>query len=201
MLCRRRQAEGPPPFRAQPPRATGATMKHLLRKPLIQALLARLLGRYLVFALRTTRWTLHGEEHLAPHAAGAPAVLAFWHEHLPLVPALVLIARRLPFYRPQPMHTGLALKQSPARLPAAARQVCAICCGCWPRAGSSASRLTAREAPAGRRRPASRRSRRCPAFLCCHAPAAHPAASCWRRGIACRCHSHLGGESWCAARR
>jgi len=80
-------------------------MKYLLRKPLVQALLARLLGRYLAFALRTTRWMVDGEEHLARVAAGGPAVVAFWHEHLPFMPELILIARRLPSYRPRLIHT------------------------------------------------------------------------------------------------
>ena len=41
-----------------------------------------MLGLYLGFALRTTRWSLEGREHMAPHAAGAPVVVAFWHERL-----------------------------------------------------------------------------------------------------------------------
>ncbi|HEX3575137.1 MAG TPA: lysophospholipid acyltransferase family protein [Rhodopila sp.] len=80
-------------------------MKSLLRTPQAQALLASLLGGYLTFALRTTRWTLDGQEHFRPHGEGAPAVFAFWHEFLPLMPALALIARKLPFYRSTPIHT------------------------------------------------------------------------------------------------
>ncbi|MEA2741578.1 MAG: hypothetical protein QOH05_4885 [Acetobacteraceae bacterium] len=68
-------------------------------------MLAALLGGYLNFALRTTRWTLDGQEHFRPFGAGAPAVFAFWHEFLPLMPALALIAHKLPFYRPLPIHT------------------------------------------------------------------------------------------------
>jgi lysophospholipid acyltransferase (LPLAT)-like uncharacterized protein len=64
-----------------------------------------MLGGYLWFALRTTRWTLDGQTHFRPFGDGAPAVFAFWHEFLPLMPALSLIARRLPFYRPVPIHT------------------------------------------------------------------------------------------------
>jgi lysophospholipid acyltransferase (LPLAT)-like uncharacterized protein len=79
-------------------------MKSLLRTPQAQAMLAAILGFYLTFALRTTRWTLDGQEHFRPQVAGAPAVFAFWHEFLPLMPALVLMARRLPFYRPTPIH-------------------------------------------------------------------------------------------------
>jgi lysophospholipid acyltransferase (LPLAT)-like uncharacterized protein len=80
-------------------------MKSLLRTPQVQAMLAVLLGSYLTFALRTTRWTLDGEEHFRPFGEGAPAVFAFWHEFLPLMPGLSLIARTLPFYRPVPIHT------------------------------------------------------------------------------------------------
>jgi lysophospholipid acyltransferase (LPLAT)-like uncharacterized protein len=69
-------------------------LKPLLRRPEVQALLAAALGRYLALALRTTRWTLHGAEHVAPHIAGQPAIIAFWHERLPLMPALWRQARR-----------------------------------------------------------------------------------------------------------
>jgi lysophospholipid acyltransferase (LPLAT)-like uncharacterized protein len=80
-------------------------MKSVLRTARGQAMLAALLGGYLAFALRTTRWTLHGQDHFRPFGAGAPAVFAFWHEFLPLTPALKLIALELPFYRPVPIHT------------------------------------------------------------------------------------------------
>jgi lysophospholipid acyltransferase (LPLAT)-like uncharacterized protein len=80
-------------------------MRRLLRTRFAQAVLPRLMGGYLAFALRTTRWTFDGQEHFAPHGKGAAAVFAFWHEFLPLMPALVLIARRLPYYRPRPIHT------------------------------------------------------------------------------------------------
>jgi lysophospholipid acyltransferase (LPLAT)-like uncharacterized protein len=83
---------------------SGAAMKSLLRTPSVQAVLAVVLGSYLTFALRTTRWTLVGQEHFRLHCAGAPAVFAFWHEFLPLMPALSLIARKLPYYRPTPIH-------------------------------------------------------------------------------------------------
>jgi lysophospholipid acyltransferase (LPLAT)-like uncharacterized protein len=79
-------------------------MKSLLRRPQAQAVLASVLGFYLIFALRTTRWTLDGQEHIRLQVAGTPAVFAFWHEFLPLIPALPLIARKLPFYRSTPIH-------------------------------------------------------------------------------------------------
>ncbi len=84
-------------------------MKSLLRTPKAQAVLAVILGFYLWFALRTTRWTLDGQEHLRPHIAGSPAVIAFWHEFLPMMPGLVLMARRLPFYRRVPLHALVSL--------------------------------------------------------------------------------------------
>jgi lysophospholipid acyltransferase (LPLAT)-like uncharacterized protein len=80
-------------------------MRSLLRSPPAQWLLSRVLGLYLAFALRTTRWTIDGREHLAAQGAGAPAVFAFWHEFLPLMPALVMMARRLPQYRPVAVYT------------------------------------------------------------------------------------------------
>ena len=69
-------------------------MKRLLRHPITQALLARVLGRYLAFALRTTRWRLDGADHISPLVAGAPAIIAFWHQRLPVMPMLWLLARR-----------------------------------------------------------------------------------------------------------
>lgn len=70
-------------------------LKDLLRRPWVQAMFAALIGRYLDVVLRTTRWTLHGEANLAPFVAQRPAVAAFWHERLPLMPALwTLVSRR-----------------------------------------------------------------------------------------------------------
>ena len=81
-------------------------LKRLLRTPATQATLAALTSRYVAFALRTTRWTLHGAEHLAPFAGGrAAAVAAFWHERLPLMPALWMLAQRQALAR-----TGDALR-------------------------------------------------------------------------------------------
>lgn len=78
-------------------------MKKLVRHPLIQAALARLLGRYLHFALRTTSWTVDGRNELEELAAGRPTVVAFWHEYLPLIPALNLMVRKSDRYRPTPV--------------------------------------------------------------------------------------------------
>lgn len=92
------------PFRRFGPRATGRAMKRLIRHPLSQALLAYMLSVYLGFALRTTRWTLEGGEHLATMMAHPPAVVAFWHERLPLMPILWMLARRLPEAAPTRVH-------------------------------------------------------------------------------------------------
>jgi lysophospholipid acyltransferase (LPLAT)-like uncharacterized protein len=68
-------------------------MRKLIRHPAVQAGLARLLGAYLAFALRTTRWRLvGGDVALAEVVAGRPLILAFWHERLPLMPVLFRLA-------------------------------------------------------------------------------------------------------------
>ena len=69
-------------------------IKALLRRPGSQAALARAAGSYLAQALRTTRWTMHGADHFASLVTGQPAIVAFWHEMLPFMPALLLQARR-----------------------------------------------------------------------------------------------------------
>ena len=62
-------------------------LKSFLRRPAVQACLAAIVGRYLGFALHTTRWRVVGEVR-------GPAVAALWHECLPLMPALWLRMRR-----------------------------------------------------------------------------------------------------------
>jgi lysophospholipid acyltransferase (LPLAT)-like uncharacterized protein len=69
-------------------------MKRFLRHSFVQAALARALGLYLSIALRTTRWTLDGAAFVAPYTAGEPVIAAFWHERLPLMPALWQLTRR-----------------------------------------------------------------------------------------------------------
>ncbi len=70
-------------------------LKNLVRRPAVQSFVAWLLGQYLKFALGTMRWTLAGEANLLAFAAARrPAVVAFWHERLPLMPALVRMGRR-----------------------------------------------------------------------------------------------------------
>ena len=68
-------------------------LKRILRSPGAAALGTRALGAYLRFALASTRWTLHGphaagDDALGPYILAKPAIFAFWHECLPLMPAL-----------------------------------------------------------------------------------------------------------------
>jgi lysophospholipid acyltransferase (LPLAT)-like uncharacterized protein len=79
-------------------------MKSLLRSRLVLFVLTRVLAAYLWIVFRTNRWTFDGVVNFAPHASGAPAVFSFWHEHLPLMPALVMLAKRLPNYHFTPIH-------------------------------------------------------------------------------------------------
>jgi lysophospholipid acyltransferase (LPLAT)-like uncharacterized protein len=97
-------------------------MKSLLRSRPVQNLLPRLAGRYLWLILHSNRWTLDGAEHFAPHGAGSPAVFSFWHEHLPLMPALAMLARGIPGYRPSPIHTLVSKHRDGQIIGAAVRQ-------------------------------------------------------------------------------
>ena len=63
-------------------------LKRFLRHPRTLALGTSAMGAYLRFALNSTRWTLHGAEQLGPYLYATPAIFAFWHECLPLMPAL-----------------------------------------------------------------------------------------------------------------
>lgn len=68
-------------------------MRRLIRHPATQAALAKLVGAYLALVARTTRWQLAGQgPALAEVAAGRPLILAFWHERLPVVPAIMRLA-------------------------------------------------------------------------------------------------------------
>ena len=68
-------------------------MKKWLKRPGVQVALARILVGYLKFALGTTRWTLIGLDHAA-EPPGRPTIVAFWHQRLALIPALLMLARR-----------------------------------------------------------------------------------------------------------
>ncbi len=68
-------------------------MRKLIRHPTVQAGLASLLGVYIGLVVRTTRWRLEGAgPALALIGAGQPVILAFWHERLPMLPALFRLA-------------------------------------------------------------------------------------------------------------
>ena len=69
-------------------------LKKLLRNAAVQALTARAVGAYLSFALHSTRWTIVGEANLARSLAGAPVIATFWHERLPLIPALWILMQK-----------------------------------------------------------------------------------------------------------
>ena len=69
-------------------------LKDFSRRPAVQALLARVIAAWLSFALRTTRWTIEGEAGVRAVADSGRGVAAFWHETLPLMPALFRHARR-----------------------------------------------------------------------------------------------------------
>jgi lysophospholipid acyltransferase (LPLAT)-like uncharacterized protein len=63
-------------------------LNRVLKSEMAHRVAAAALGAYLSFALRTTRWVLDGGENLTP-LVGAPGVIAaFWHECLPVMPAL-----------------------------------------------------------------------------------------------------------------
>ena len=79
-------------------------MKRWMRRRSVQEALGWLVASYVTFALRTTRWTLEGEEHVAPFAAGRPVIVAFWHECLALMPMLWVLSQELPQARPGRVH-------------------------------------------------------------------------------------------------
>jgi lysophospholipid acyltransferase (LPLAT)-like uncharacterized protein len=71
-------------------------LRRLTRLPAVQAMLAWSLGHYLSLVIRTTRWSVVGEEHGLPFLRQRmPVILAFWHERLALIPAFAVLARRL----------------------------------------------------------------------------------------------------------
>ena len=58
-------------------------LKAFLRSPPVQALLAALIGLYMVLVRRTTRWTLVGAEHAEPvWRSGKGVVWCYWHSRI-----------------------------------------------------------------------------------------------------------------------
>jgi len=64
-----------------------------LTSPPAQRMAAAILAGYLRFALRTTRWTVEGQPYIAACVPDRAVVVAFWHECLPLMPALWMQVR------------------------------------------------------------------------------------------------------------
>jgi lysophospholipid acyltransferase (LPLAT)-like uncharacterized protein len=70
-------------------------LRRLTRHPRFKAAATGLLGRYLAFVFRTTRWRIIGSEHIEAVAAAHNAVIvAFWHENLPVMSKLWVEATR-----------------------------------------------------------------------------------------------------------
>ena len=81
-------------------------LKRVFRHPSVLAAIAWLIGLYLAFVFRTTRWRMEGQEHLSPHILGVPLIITFWHERLALMPMLWVMASTLPdkVIRPRAVH-------------------------------------------------------------------------------------------------
>ncbi len=66
-------------------------LKRVQHNPWVRRRVSRLIGMYLHFALRSTRWAIDAPASSWPLMLGVDgqtAIIAFWHEFLPLVPAL-----------------------------------------------------------------------------------------------------------------
>ncbi len=73
---------------------TPRLFKWLVRHPRLKDSFARLVGRYLAWTYRTTRWTFQGLEHIEPTTkGGTPGLVCFWHERLPMMPMLAIRAQ------------------------------------------------------------------------------------------------------------
>ncbi len=76
-------------------------MNSFLKSPPVQAFLARLLAWYIRAALRLQfGFRVQGAENLRLLAGEAPMIAAFWHESLPVMPALWREARKAGMTRP-----------------------------------------------------------------------------------------------------
>jgi 3-deoxy-D-manno-octulosonic-acid transferase len=66
-------------------------LKRLSRSDVARRVAGRVIGAYLRLALGTTRWTIEAPQESWPYMLGQDgrtAIVAFWHEFLPLIPAL-----------------------------------------------------------------------------------------------------------------
>lgn len=73
---------------------TRRALKAKLKSPAVQARIGAFAGAWLSASLRATRWTVEADDLFATARAGKPLILAFWHECLPTMPAIVRAARR-----------------------------------------------------------------------------------------------------------
>lgn len=83
----------PPPAGATATAMLSA-LKSRTQSPAIQARIGEAIGAVLALGLRTTRWRIDADSLFATVGAGAPAIVAFWHECLPTMPAAVRPLRR-----------------------------------------------------------------------------------------------------------
>ena len=89
-----RTETGNPRPRPKKKSRTPRWFKWLVRHPRTKEGLARLLGRYLAWTYRTTRWTFQGLEHIERTTkGGAPGLVCFWHERLMMAPMLAIRAQ------------------------------------------------------------------------------------------------------------
>ncbi len=90
-------------------------LRRLLRHPRTQAGLAWVIGLYLAFVYRTTRWRLEGGEHVGAYIGGAagelPLIVAFWHERLPLMSQFWVLARAMPQHANGPQRVHVLVSQ------------------------------------------------------------------------------------------
>jgi lysophospholipid acyltransferase (LPLAT)-like uncharacterized protein len=70
-------------------------LRRLTRDPRFQAAATGVLGAYLAFVYRTTRWRIEGYQHVVQLAGtgSGSLILAFWHEALPVMSRLWVVAR------------------------------------------------------------------------------------------------------------
>ena len=68
--------------------------KRLVNTAPAQAMLSWMAGKYVDFAVRTTRWEIEGREQLSRLASGAPCIVVFWHECMPASLPMVVRERR-----------------------------------------------------------------------------------------------------------
>ena len=98
------------------PPQTRNGMRRLLNSAWLRHGVGRLVGWYLRLALLSTRWAVEAPDEAWPYLFapdGRSAIVAFWHEFLPLSPALLWHARRT---RPSMVMTVLISRHRDGRL-------------------------------------------------------------------------------------